>query len=145
MGNWVFNPWAVTYGDIWLDTRFHNLDKPVIPRITIDHFAAKNYYPETGKPSGVCYGKSTIYNIPKVEEWLKKEPPNHCYEHRPLYMQLRREIFESGKSEECHGKKYDDWRKYQECTIRRNMRMEYMIPKYPLHQINTYYEITEEP
>jgi len=54
---------------------------------------------------------------------------------RVFWNGIRREIYRLGRYDECHDAvKYTDWLKYQECTIRRNQRIEYLIPKYPLIQ-----------
>jgi len=46
------------------------------------------------------------------------------------------QLFVQGKSEECHdATKFEKWKDYQECAVRRNQRLEYMIPNYPLQQI----------
>ncbi|KRF78049.1 uncharacterized protein Dvir_GJ26671 [Drosophila virilis] len=115
--------------------------------------ARQNYYPG-GKLANVCLGRSTVYNKPRVMNWLEKKvymyysTDDHSNDvrislaqevNRPMYFDLRLELFKNGKSEECHVPSLDKWRQYLECALRRNQRMEYMIPMYPLHQIGYKY------
>ncbi|EDW81526.2 uncharacterized protein Dwil_GK10974 [Drosophila willistoni] len=136
MGNKVYNPWGATFGDIWQDTRFNFKGRPTIPRIHLDYGAPSDYYPKNENPSTVCHGRSTVYNKPRVEKWLTRRIANFRYDHRPIWRNLRKAIYDLGKSEECHVKELSDWTSYQLCALRRNQRMEYAVPKYPLHQLN---------
>lgn len=55
------------------------------------------------------------------------------------FLKMRRAMYTMGESEICHNLKvYDTWSKYQQCATLRDMRMEYLIPKYPLHQVGFY-------
>lgn len=78
---------------------------------------------------------STIYNVPRVKSWIGDmtgiiKTPRH------IWNELRFEIYKTGNSEECHEyMKYSKGLEYVECALRRNQRMEYLIPKYPLHQV----------
>ncbi|XP_032592241.2 uncharacterized protein LOC116805288 [Drosophila grimshawi] len=103
-----------------------------------------NYIPDKTNLETVCVGRSTVYNIPRVIRYLKPEiigntkrltVPNFISS-RNIYMDLRQELYNRGRSEECHVKKNIQWRDYLECALRRNQRMEYLIPKYPLHQVH---------
>ncbi|XP_030080814.1 uncharacterized protein LOC115483353 isoform X2 [Drosophila hydei] len=46
MGKWMYNPWGVTYGQVWEDTRFNVNAVVTIPRITKADSPQQNYYPE---------------------------------------------------------------------------------------------------
>ncbi|KAH8271952.1 hypothetical protein KR044_012399 [Drosophila immigrans] len=132
MGNWVYHKWGATYGSVWGDTRFNT--QFTMPRIRIDSNASINYYPD-GPRSTVCLG-STIYNVPRVKNWLKRNVYTEVLKHRPFLDPLRKQLYKQGRSEECHDAiKYAKWQDYQECAMKRNQRMEYYIPKYPLHQL----------
>ncbi|XP_032592175.1 uncharacterized protein LOC116805275 [Drosophila grimshawi] len=133
MGNLVYNLWGATYGNIFQDGRFTGFY--TINRIGVDSNAPKEYYP-TGELETVCYDKSTVYGTPKVERWLRRNIYNHTIKSRPIWHQLRQHIFNVGKSEECHNATlYTTWKDYQECAIRRNQRLESIIPMYPMHQM----------
>ncbi|XP_068156497.1 uncharacterized protein [Drosophila tropicalis] len=134
------NPWAVTFGHIWLDTRYKLARNQGVKGVTLGiRSGQQQYYPDEGeKLSTVCRARSTVYNIPRVFDWLPRHQYNHTHLHRPIWLELRRELYKFGKSEECHVAKLDKWRDYEECALRRNQRMEYMIPKYPLRQIGYY-------
>ncbi|XP_002070540.3 uncharacterized protein LOC6648093 [Drosophila willistoni] len=134
------NPWAVTFGHIWLDTRYKLARNQGVKGVTMGiRPAQQQYYPdEEEKLSTVCRSRSTVYNIPRVFDWLPRHQYNHTHLHRPIWLELRRELYKFGNSEECHIAKLDKWRDYEECALRRNQRMEYMIPKYPLRQIGYY-------
>nr|XP_017007717.2 uncharacterized protein LOC108064631 isoform X2 [Drosophila takahashii] len=139
-GNWVYNPWGVTYGRPFMDPRFTkgwDAEKHgrVRYRVEEESGLAHAYLPHRAPMSTVCLGRSTIYNYPKVFFWLNRMIHNVSFDHRTIWMDLRRELYVYGRSEECHTVNYTDWREFQECSLRRNQRMEYMIPQYPLHQI----------
>ncbi|KRF83735.1 uncharacterized protein [Drosophila virilis] len=75
MGNWVYNPWGVTYGKVWEDTRFNIHSLVTIPRIIVDKFPFVNYHPYNKTLDKVCLGRSTIYNKPKGHyDGSTKEP-----------------------------------------------------------------------
>ncbi|XP_017145919.1 uncharacterized protein LOC108158208 [Drosophila miranda] len=97
------------------------------------------YIPDRVGVSQVCRGKSTLYNVPKVYDWLKVRVRNRSFGERPIFMPLRKELYTFGLSEMCHTNDTKEWSDYINCAIMRNMRMEYMIPKYPLHQISYFY------
>ncbi|BFF92161.1 uncharacterized protein DMAD_10283 [Drosophila madeirensis] len=133
MGNWVFNPWGVTFGRVWEDTRFAFQGKHWLPWIMQDYFIKGDYRQE--KLHGtVCQGKSTIYNYPKIYSWFPRYIDGNKRNHRNILLNLRREIYTDGRTESCHVKELDDWYAYQQCTILRNMRMDYLVPNYPLHR-----------
>jgi len=136
-GNWVYNQWGVTYGNQFMDTRFTKGkgDRHQAVRYRVDQEPLHKYDPNPGQLSTVCLGRSTIYNYPKVFWWLNRMIHNVSFEHRTIWMELRRELYVYGRSEECHTTNFTDFREFQECTLRRHQRMEYMIPQYPLQQI----------
>ncbi|XP_022225115.2 uncharacterized protein LOC111075901 [Drosophila obscura] len=148
MGNWVFNPWGITFGVLWQDTRMHYQVKSSMTEILEDTPWGGNYALKYNKPqTKVCRGKSTIYNKPRVYKWLERrillnETMNFKVfsKYRPIWLDLRREIYTMGRSEACHISAMDDWLLYNNCAILRNMRMEYLIPKYPLHQIGYWHK-----
>ncbi|KAH8316140.1 hypothetical protein KR067_000454, partial [Drosophila pandora] len=134
-GKWVYNPWAVTYADVWKFT-YKNM-------YTGYNFATKNNYKTKFPFDQVCYRRSTVYNIPPVTAWIGKRLRhawgNVSYDARLLHVDLRLEMFLQGKSEACHTTQYVEFRPYLECAILRNMRMEYLMPHYPLIQIGIDY------
>ncbi|EDW13275.1 circumsporozoite protein [Drosophila mojavensis] len=134
-GNWVYNQWGVTYGIIGQDTRF--VVGQTIQANKIDSNAQKNYYPD-GPLSTVCASASTVYNVPIVRNWLVRKVYSYPIKSRPIWNELRMHIYKSGNSEECHDvAKFKTWREYQECAIRRNMRLDSIIPMYPMHQMGS--------
>ncbi|XP_017860090.1 PREDICTED: fibroin heavy chain-like [Drosophila arizonae] len=134
-GNWVYNQWGVTYGIIGQDTRF--VAGQTIQANKIDSNAQKNYYPD-GPLSTVCASASTVYNVPIVRNWLVRKVYSYPIKSRPIWNELRMHIYKSGNSEECHDvAKFKTWREYQECAIRRNMRLDSIIPMYPIHQMGS--------
>lgn len=77
-----------------------------------------------------------VYMYYSTDDYSNDVHINYAQERsRPMYFDLRLELFKNGKSEECHIPSLGKWRPYLECALRRNQRMEYMIPMYPLHQI----------
>ncbi|ALC38136.1 maker399, partial [Drosophila busckii] len=131
-GNWVANQ-GLTHGELWQDTYF-NKDSKQIGRLIVDQMPKKDYVPN-GPLTTVCLGKSSIYNIPRVRPWLKRNVYMIYDLYRPIWIELRRELYKNGQSESCHLPKFTKFQDFFDCTIRRHMRMEYMIPKYPLHQM----------
>ncbi|XP_017022105.1 uncharacterized protein [Drosophila kikkawai] len=132
LGNWVYNPWGVTYGQLFRDTRFLG-GKFSGPYPEFDRHTAI-YKPPTD-PKKVCKNKPTeIYNTPKVLKYLKKPFYHFVHKQQPFLMDLRKSIYEKGNSEECHVPSQINWRTYTECAMMRNMRMEYLIPYYPMRQ-----------
>jgi len=133
-GEKEYNAWGVTFGRHFFDTRFA-VARHEIPRITVDPKPVRNYYPKMDNLTTVCLNRSTIYNEIKVEKWLMRHVYSIKKKVRPFFFSLRQQLYEKGDSEQCHNESYTDWLEYQECAIRRNQRMEYFIPKYPLHQL----------
>ncbi|KAH8409699.1 hypothetical protein KR222_001861, partial [Zaprionus bogoriensis] len=131
MGNWVANPWALTFGEAFRDTRFNVGGRFTIPSIRLDDKDIFGYYPYKYE---VCIGRSTVYNKPAVLSWYKLEPYESTVSKRPVIMELRRRLYSKGHPDECHSTKKTDFFEYYNCAITRNMRMEYYIPKYPMHQ-----------
>ncbi|EDW24172.1 GL23530 [Drosophila persimilis] len=127
---------AISYAGSWKDTRRGEVEKcarscrryvPIPSRPTIPS--------NTKNISTVCKDRSSIMNFPRVVKWLHKVLTNITYTQRPIFVELRRELFKFGKSELCHKTTMVKWKDYQYCALMRNQRMEYMIPHYPLHQI----------
>ncbi|XP_030556499.1 uncharacterized protein LOC115759651 [Drosophila novamexicana] len=135
MGNWVYNPWGVTYGKVWEDTRFNIHSLVTIPRIIVDKYPYVNYHPYEKELDKVCLAKSTIYNRPKVMDWIKIHRYYNPHKNRAIMMDLRRSLFRKGNPEECHTNNFIKFRDFHECMLRRHQRMEYLLPKYPIHQI----------
>ncbi|EDW24171.1 GL23531 [Drosophila persimilis] len=133
MGKWVFNPWGVTFGDVWEDTRFQFDGKHSVPWILVDNGDAGAYRMEKLHGS-VCQGKSTIYNVPKIYKWFPRYIDTKKRNHRNILVNLRKEIYKNGRSENCHTADLDDWYAYMYCSLLRNMRMDYLVPNYPLHR-----------
>ncbi|XP_030387619.1 uncharacterized protein LOC115634173 isoform X2 [Scaptodrosophila lebanonensis] len=135
LGNWLYNPWAATFGNIFKDTRFLLSKRFTVPRLRIHSNIVTNYYPPSRKLSTVCMTKSTAYTVGKVEAWLGRHVYNKTHSQRPIYLELRREMYELGRSEECHTAEFNTWKSYIECAVLRNQRMESRVPHYPFHQI----------
>lgn len=87
--------------------------------------------------NSVCMDASTIYNVPAVKSWLSFSFQSmQKFPKKTIWNELRQEIYTAGNSEECHeNMKYAKGLEYMECALKRNQRLEYLIPKYPLHQI----------
>ncbi|KAH8419280.1 hypothetical protein KR222_003823, partial [Zaprionus bogoriensis] len=136
MGNWVYHAWQATYGKVWHDTRFNVDNRHTIPHMAIDSNPVTYYFP-TGTKETVCQSASTLYNRPKVRAYLRRNVYLNPHKELPIWNELRLQIYKQGNSEECHSLDYIDKTglEYQECAIRRNQRLEYLIPKYPLHQV----------
>ncbi|XP_062126727.1 uncharacterized protein LOC133839310 isoform X2 [Drosophila sulfurigaster albostrigata] len=134
MGNWVHNPWAVSFGDLFRDTRYNIGGEFTVYRMRIDSRPHINYYKEMGPLSTVCIGRSTPYNIPPVTGWLFPYFYTKIRD-RKIMMELRKTIFKDGRAIECHSSKYPEFRSYIDCALLRNMRLEFLIPEYPKHQL----------
>ncbi|XP_034486566.1 uncharacterized protein LOC117791047 [Drosophila innubila] len=133
MGNWVYNPWGATFGDLFRDTRFNFGGHYTIPRMYVDSMPWTNYYPNKEKLSTVCVGKTSPYNEPPVMNWITP----HMYSkirNIKFMKDLRRSLYDEGHPDECHTSKYVTFLGYINCAILRNQRMEYLIPYYPRHQ-----------
>ncbi|KAH8278910.1 hypothetical protein KR018_010970, partial [Drosophila ironensis] len=140
-GNWVENQFQYTQPDVWYDTRFK------VPKggglILFDHNSPGNYKPPPTWGTllnSVCKSRSTVYNRPAVYGWLRNPTltENRKYLYIPkryVLKDLRLEIFKDGKAESCHTKQIDTYLDYINCAILRNMRVEYIVPRYPLHQL----------
>ncbi|XP_033245240.1 uncharacterized protein LOC117185902 isoform X2 [Drosophila miranda] len=126
---------AISYAGGWKDTRREEW-RSALARAGVMSNPLEDYYPSNTKNlSTVCKDRSSIMNFPRVIKWLHKVLTNITYTQRPIFVELRRELFKFGKSELCHKTTMDKWKDYQYCALMRNQRMEYMIPHYPLHQI----------
>ncbi|XP_030569022.1 uncharacterized protein LOC115768552 [Drosophila novamexicana] len=114
-----------------------------ILRQQIEKNMVTDYYPSFTSLSTVCVGRSTIYNLPKVVDYLQRLVYTDVHQHRPVWTALRRQMFLQGNSDECHLPDMIRWHDYMDCALRRNQRMEYLIPKYPLHQVGVKQATTE--
>jgi len=103
-------------------------------KIEVDSTPITNYYPPNFTLATVCMGSTIPYGSYKILDWIKREIYKRTHKKRPFYRDLRRKMFHSANSEECHTPSYGTFRNFQECAIRRNQRMEFNVPKYPLHQ-----------
>nr|XP_017106295.1 uncharacterized protein LOC108131756 isoform X4 [Drosophila bipectinata] len=126
-GKWVYNPWGVTYPSGWKLTKQDQF------YWVWDFKSQANYKTMEPHPT-VCFGKSTVYNVPPIMKWLLKRNRRATIGPKPILVDLRMEVFLQGKSETCHTNQYVEIRPYLECALLRNMRMEYLMPHYPLHQ-----------
>ncbi|XP_043947686.1 uncharacterized protein LOC108026563 [Drosophila biarmipes] len=135
-GDKVYNPWGITFGHQFLDTRF-GPGSGQIALLSVNPHPIQNYYPSVENLTTVCLNRSTIYNDIKIEKWLMRYVYSRKKKVRPFFFALRQQLYEKGDSEQCHQESFSDWLQYQECAIRRNQRMEYFIPKYPRHQLAT--------
>ncbi|XP_017001647.2 uncharacterized protein [Drosophila takahashii] len=135
-GEKVYNPWGITFGHQFLDTRFGPGNQQ-IARISVNPNPIQNYYPSMENLTTVCLNRSTVYNDIKIDKWLMRYVYSRKKKVRPFFFSLRQELYEKADSEQCHKESYSDWLQYQECAIRRNQRMEYFVPKYPRHQLAT--------
>ncbi|XP_033241311.1 uncharacterized protein [Drosophila pseudoobscura] len=133
MGNWVFNPWGVTFGDVWEDTRFQFEGRNWLPWVQID-LPERGEYRMEKLHGSVCQGKSTVYNRPRIYKWFPRYIDTKKRNHRNILVNLRSEIYTDGRSENCHTADLDDWYAYMHCALLRNMRMDYLVPNYPLHR-----------
>lgn len=140
-GNWVFNQWGATFGDMYQDTRFKEFyrGQPPTPRFRAPKELIQNYYPQV-KPeerSTVCKFRSTLYNFPRVYDWLTPRIYRSVsITIRTVWLDLRKELFKEGDPLQCHTTTMTDWNKYIHCALMRNMRMEYLVPQYPLIQVS---------
>lgn len=134
-GNWVYNPWGVTFGQLWRDTRYKEVTIHNMPHKwpQFDTYTKAFDNKKIRKPK-VCNSFSTIYNKPRVMEYLKKAAYNSVRDKWPIYKDLRWQIYKDGDSEECHTPEQTHWRTFMECSLMRNMRMDYLVPRYPLRQ-----------
>ncbi|EDW71322.1 uncharacterized protein Dvir_GJ16126 [Drosophila virilis] len=142
-GEWVVTIWGITWGKVYQDTRFNMNKRFTILRQQIEKNMVTDYYPSFTSLSTVCVGRSTIYNLPKVIDYLQRLVYTNAHKHRPIWTGLRRQMYLQGNSDECHSPKIIRWQDYMDCALRRNQRMEYLIPKYPLHQVGATYAGTE--
>lgn len=121
------NPWPSTLG--------RRLKKKVkTTRLEVASSPIQNYYPPGSPLSTVCMGSTIPYGTFKIMDWIKREVYKRAHVKRPFYRDLRRQMFDEGNSEECHTTEYSKFREFQECSIRRNQRMEFNVPKYPMIQ-----------
>ncbi|XP_070134076.1 uncharacterized protein [Drosophila bipectinata] len=134
-GKWVYNPWGVTYPNVWKFTRQDQY-------YWIWDFKSQGLYKTMEPHPTVCFGKSTVYNVPPIMKWLlKKSDRASLIGPKALLTDLRMEIYLQGKSETCHTNQYVEVRPYVECALLRNMRMEYLMPQYPMHQTGNFWAL----
>ncbi|XP_017123151.1 uncharacterized protein LOC108143341 [Drosophila elegans] len=135
-GENVYDQWGVTFGQEFFDTRFGPANRQN-RRMTIDPNPVTNYYPSMENLTTICSYPTTAYaqNEKKVMKWLFRHVYSKKKKVRPIFFALRRELYDKANSEVCHTEAFSDWLQYQQCAVRRNMRMEYFIPKYPMQQL----------
>ncbi|KAM8708092.1 hypothetical protein ACLKA7_015117 [Drosophila subpalustris] len=105
-----------------------------VSKHVVDSSPITNYYPQDSTLITACMGSTIPYGSYKIIDWIKREIYKRKHMKRPFYRDLRRKIYFEADSEQCHSPDFVTFRKYQECAIQRNQRMEFNVPKYPLHQ-----------
>ncbi|KAI8038877.1 hypothetical protein M5D96_008790 [Drosophila gunungcola] len=135
-GENVYDQWGVTFGQEFFDTRFGPANRQN-RRMTINPNPVTNYYPSMENLTTICSYPTTAYaqNQKRVMKWLYRHVYSKKKKVRPIFFALRRELYDKANSEVCHTAAFNDWLQYQQCAVRRNMRMEYFIPKYPMQQL----------
>ncbi|XP_022230283.2 uncharacterized protein LOC111079413 [Drosophila obscura] len=132
-GQWVFDPWAATFGVLYLDTRFAARAAHTLPRVVVDSNPIREYYPKK-KLDVVCPNKSTLYAGAGVKDWLSRHLSKTKAKFRPFQLGLRKTMYNYGVSEVCHSEIYHDLVSFLNCQILRHTRMEGEVPKYPAQQ-----------
>ncbi|KAH8367359.1 hypothetical protein KR200_012024 [Drosophila serrata] len=140
-GNIVFDKWFATNGDSQVNSRVKEYYRGSPSTVKFRAPERPRMYSPGHRYglSTVCRKRSTVYNVPNIFLYLKPRIYNRVFSFRAVWMDLREEIWKEGNSQECHQANMTDWWKYINCAIRRNMRMEYLVPKYPLHQQGYYF------
>ncbi|XP_032593256.1 uncharacterized protein LOC116805441 [Drosophila grimshawi] len=128
------NQWGVIFGKVGQNRRL-NKQRVNSENIPEESVTVRDYYPYTGTLETVCMSRSTVYNIPQIKKWLHHQMYSKAHRNIVLLKDLRRSLYKNGNSEECHTVFYSKFGKYQECAMRRNQRLESLIPKYARHQI----------
>ncbi|XP_034651442.1 uncharacterized protein LOC117890611 [Drosophila subobscura] len=134
-GQWVFDPWAATFGVMFLDTRFAARAAHTLPRVVVDSNPIREYYPRKKNLKEVCGNKSTLYPGDNVKEWLMRHLSKTKLKFRPFQMGLRQTMYTFAFSEVCHSEQYSDLLGFLQCSMLRHQRMEAELPKYAEQQI----------
>ncbi|XP_020804686.1 uncharacterized protein LOC110181306 [Drosophila serrata] len=142
LGHWVYNPWGVTYGHLYRDTRFIGLQYSG-PFPELDRHTAI-FNPKRLITKKVCRIQSTIYNTPRMMRYLMKPFYHFVHAKQPILTDLRWRIYLRSDSEECHSPTQINWRVFTECMMIRNMRMESNVPYYPLRQTHEDWDYNTE-
>ncbi|XP_034105389.1 uncharacterized protein LOC117568688 [Drosophila albomicans] len=103
-------------------------------RLEVNPTPSLNYYPPNFPLSTVCMGSTIPYGEYKIMDWIKRERYSFLLQERPFYISLRRQMYENGNSEECHTPAYNKFYPYIQCALIRHQRMEFEVPRYPVHQ-----------
>ncbi|XP_020817503.1 uncharacterized protein LOC110191098 isoform X1 [Drosophila serrata] len=140
-GNIVFDKWFATNGDSQVNSRVKEYYRGSPSTVKFRAPERPRMYSPGHRYglSTVCRKRSTVYNVPNIFLYLKPRIYNRVFSFRAVWMDLREEIWKEGNSQECHQANMTDWWKYINCAIRRNMRMDYLVPMYPLHQQGYYF------
>ncbi|EDV97581.1 GH14616 [Drosophila grimshawi] len=131
-GKWIYNPWSVAHGNQLKEGAVTKSSRKQ-ERVKVAENPNKMYNPEAHL-ANVCTGTTIPYGKHKMVSWLDRHIYKHKHKKRVFYMDLRRDVYTKSNSEVCHNKTMTDWIEYQECSIRRNQRLESFVPKYPLDQ-----------
>ncbi|KAH8242564.1 hypothetical protein KR032_000078, partial [Drosophila birchii] len=134
LGNILFEKWAVTHGDNENPQKVYHRGRPSIPKYR-DYIP---FYYDNKKKELVCQFRSTEYVKPEIVRFLNMRVYDRIHPIRMVWMELRELIFKEGNSLECHQPSQTVWTNYTMCALLRNMRMEYLIPMYPLRQRGYY-------
>ncbi|XP_026841685.1 filaggrin isoform X2 [Drosophila persimilis] len=143
-GRRIANPWIVTYGDVWRDTRLAAGQLSRMPRLHLASSPIVNYYPDEAKLASVC--KSTIfmqkYGMPRrMSSWTWIQ--YHIYRKAFTYrrMDLKQWHRQAVLDIDCHRfHKKSTVLAYLECALSRYQRNEYQIPQYPKRQNQLFYD-----
>ncbi|SPP75481.1 uncharacterized protein LOC117592378 [Drosophila guanche] len=133
-GQWVFDPWAATFGVMFLDTRFAARAAHTLPRVLVDSNPIREYYPRKKDLIEVCGNKSTLYPGDNVKEWLMRHLSKTKLKFRPFQMGLRHTMYTFALSEVCHSEQYSELLNFLQCSMLRHQRMEAELPKYAEQQ-----------
>ncbi|BFG05631.1 uncharacterized protein DMAD_04324 [Drosophila madeirensis] len=137
----VVNPWTVTYGDVWRDTRLAAQWMSRVPRIHLASSPVVDYYPDDKKLVSVCYPhkkKSSIalYNIYGVTmvPWFKRHIYKKAFRYRKLtpLRDAEHQIMEY----QCHNRTTlkTTVLEHLSCTSRAFAMMTRRLGYYPRHQ-----------
>ncbi|XP_002138944.3 uncharacterized protein [Drosophila pseudoobscura] len=134
------NPWAVTYGDVWHDTRLAVAHFSRMPRIHLASSPRVDYYPDDAKLVSVCKTKSTLYYSYHFR-WIQKTSwkwvARHVYEKPFEFRRISIEARDAAYDEECHSigkKRKTTVLEHLDCTLKAYQEMEYRMPQYPKRQ-----------
>ncbi|XP_034127474.1 uncharacterized protein LOC117583321 [Drosophila guanche] len=145
------NPWTVTYGDVWRDTRLAAQWMSRVPRIHLASSPVVDYYPDDKKLVSVCYPHKTrssialyhIYGITMVP-WFKRHIYKKSFRYRKL-TPLRDADHQKLEYEDCHNKSTlkTTVLEHLECTSTAFAKMTRSLGYYPRHQNFWFYPSVE--